>query len=113
MVWNWKPSPTRAVKHSASTVQRLRKRLDEIVDLGVGRETAGLAAGVGEPTIDGHVELTALTRLELDLGGAEFLEAIPHTEGLRLVASSAAEFDEDFHDRKVGPYGAANKGDIR
>ena len=34
--------------------------------------------------------------------GALLLEAIPHTEGLRLVASSAAIFDQHFHGTKVG-----------
>jgi hypothetical protein len=28
---------------------------------------------------------------------------VPHTEGLRLVPSGTAVFDQDFHGMKVGP----------
>lgn len=75
----------------------------QIVDLGVGREAAGLAAGVFECAVDGDVELTGLTRTQLDSCCTLLLEAFPHTEGLRLVASSAAIFDQDLHPAKVGP----------
>ena len=34
--------------------------------------------------------------------GAQLLEAFPHTEGLRLITSSAAIFDQHFHASKVG-----------
>ena len=32
-----------------------------------------------------------------EIMGAELFEAFPHTEGLRLVASSTAIFDQDLH----------------
>ena len=71
-------------------------------DLVVGWKSTGLATRVFDGTIDRDVELAGFTRAQLDVGGAEFLEAFPHTEGLRLVASSAAIFDQDFHAAKVG-----------
>ena len=49
-----------------------------------------------------EVEAPAYFRRALDVGRAHLLEAFPHTEGLRLVASSAAIFDQDFHAPKVG-----------
>ena len=75
----------------------------QIVDLGVGRKAAGLAAGISQRAIDGDVELAGFTGTHLNLGRALLLEAFPHTEGLRLVASSAAIFDQDLHRAKVGP----------
>ena len=75
----------------------------QIVDLGIGREAAGLAAGIFERAVDGDVELAGLTVTQLDSSRALLFEAFPHTEGLRLVASSAAIFDQDLHPAKVGP----------
>lgn len=75
----------------------------QIVDLGVGRKAAGLAAGIFECAVDSDVELAGLTGTQLDVGCTLLLEAFPHTEGLRLVASSAAIFDQDLHRAKVGP----------
>ena len=77
-------------------------RLDQILDLIIGREAAGLAFGVLERAIDGDVELAGFADAQLDVGGAQLLEAIPHTEGLRLVVSGAAIFDQDFHAPKMG-----------
>ena len=74
----------------------------QILDLVVGREAAGLAAGVFQRAVNGDVELAGPADAQLDVGGAQLLEAIPHTEGLRLVASSAAILDQDFHAIKVG-----------
>ena len=74
----------------------------QFLDLGIGRKAAGLAAAVSDVAIDGDVELAGFAGAQLDVGGALLLEAIPHPEGLRLVASSAAEFDQHFHDVKVG-----------
>ena len=93
-------------------VHLLEEGLEELVDLRVGRETAGLASRVFQRAIDRDVELTRLAGAQLDVGRALFLEAIPHTEGLRLVASSAAIFDQHFHRPKVGAKGAANKRDF-
>ena len=64
-----------------------------------------------ELAVDGDVELAGLADLELDVLSAELFEAIPHPEGLRLVASSAAIFDQDFHAAKVGAYARASKGE--
>jgi len=75
----------------------------QILDLGVGREAPGLGARVSERAVDGDVELAGFAGAELDVGNALLLEAIPHTEGLRLVASSAAIFDQHFHAIKVVP----------
>jgi hypothetical protein len=77
-------------------------RPHQILDLVVGREAAGLAAGVFERAVDGDVELAGSADAQLDVGGAQLLEAIPHTEGLRLITSGAAIFDQDFHARKMG-----------
>ena len=74
----------------------------QILDLVVGREAAGLAAGVLERAVDGDVELAGFAGAQLDVGGAQLLEAIPHTEGLRLITSSAAIFDQDLHALKMG-----------
>jgi len=90
-----------------------RSARQQILDLGIGRKTTGLGAGVADCAVDGDVELAGLAGAQLDVGRALFLEAIPHTEGLRLVASSAAVFDQHFHALKVGAKGAANKGDFR
>ena len=76
--------------------------LDQILDLVVGREAAGLAAGVFERAVDGDVELAGSAGAQLDVRRAQLLEAIPHTEGLRLVTSGAAIFDQDFHAMKMG-----------
>jgi hypothetical protein len=75
---------------------------DQILDLIVGREAAGLAAGVFERAIDGDVELAGSADAQLDVGGTQLLEAIPHTEGLRLITSGAAIFDQDLHASKMG-----------
>ena len=77
-------------------------RADQVLNLIVGRKPAGLAAGVLERAIDGDVELAGSADAQLDVGGAQLFEAFPHTEGLRLIASSAAIFDQDFHAIKVG-----------
>jgi hypothetical protein len=77
-------------------------RPHQILDLVVGREAAGLAAGVFERAVDGDVELAGSADAQLDVGGAQLLEAIPHTEGLRLITSGAAIFDQDFHAMKMG-----------
>ena len=74
----------------------------QILDLSIGRKATGCAARVAYGTIDGDVELAGFAGAQLDVGGAPFLEAIPHPEGLRLVASSAAIFDQHFHGPKVG-----------
>jgi hypothetical protein len=77
-------------------------RPHQILDLIVGREAAGLATGVFERAVDGDVELAGSADAQLDVGGAQLLEAIPHTEGLRLITSGAAIFDQDFHAMKMG-----------
>ena len=77
-------------------------RPDQVFNLIVGRKPAGLAAGVFQRTVDGDVELAGFAGAQLDVGGAPLLEVIPHTEGLRLITSSAAIFDQDFHAIKVG-----------
>jgi hypothetical protein len=74
----------------------------QILDLVVGREPAGLAAGVSERAVDGDVELAGFAGAQLDVGWGPLLEVIPHTEGLRLITSSAAIFDQHFHATKVG-----------
>ena len=79
---------------------------DEILDLVVGRESAGLAAREFEGTADGDVELAGFAGFQFDfnraaVGGTQFFEAFPHTEGLRLVASTAAIFDQDLHLRSL------------
>ena len=79
-----------------------RLSLNQILDLVIGREAAGLAAGVFERAVDGDVELAGSADAQLDVGGAQLLEAIPHTEGLRLITSGAAIFDQDFHAMKMG-----------
>jgi len=84
----------------------------EILDLVVGWKAAGLAAGVFERAIDGDVELARSAGAQLDFRRGQFFEAFPHTEGLRLVASSAAVFDQDFHPDKVAAWARAIKGDI-
>ncbi len=80
----------------------MRSARQDIIDLGIGRKATGLAAGVFERAADGDVELAGSTGAQLEVGRAHLLEAFPHTEGLRLVASSAAIFDQDFHSPKVG-----------
>jgi hypothetical protein len=84
----------------------------EILDLVVSREAAGLATGVFQGAIDGDVELARSAGAQLDFRRTQSFEAIPHTEGLRLVASSAAVFDQDFHPVKVAAWARAIKGDI-
>jgi hypothetical protein len=74
----------------------------KVCDLGIGRKAAGLAAGISERAVDGDVELAGSAGAQLEVGRAHLLEAFPHTEGLRLVASGAAIFDQDFHALKVG-----------
>ena len=81
-------------------------------DLVVGRETAGLAASVFQGAIDDDVELAGFADAQFDVGRAQLLEVFPHTEGLRLVASSAAVFDQDLHAAKVATQACAIKGDI-
>ena len=74
----------------------------QILDLIVRREPAGPAAGVLERAIDGDVELAGCAGAQLDVGGAQLFEAFPHTEGLRLITSGAAIFDQDLHAPKMG-----------
>ena len=74
----------------------------DVLDLGIGRKATGLAAGVFERAVDGDVELAGSTGAQLEVGRTQLFEAFPHTEGLRLVASSAAIFDQDFHAPEVG-----------
>jgi len=73
-----------------------------MLDLGVGREAARLAAGVFQGAVDGDVELAGSAGAQLNVGRALLLEMVPHTEGLRLVASSTAVFDQYFHAANVG-----------
>ena len=87
---------TEVVRTSEASVRQ------QILDLVVGREAAGLAAGVFQRAVNGDVELAGSADAQLDVGGAQLLEAIPHTEGLRLITSSAAVFDQDFHAIKMG-----------
>ena len=82
-------------------------------DLVISWKTTDLAAGVFEDAIDGDVELAGFSGLQLEFADSQFLEACPHTEGLRLVASSAAEFDQDLHAAKVEGQARAIKGDAR
>ena len=91
------PRMTGEEKNSACVL-----RPHQILDLIVCREAAGLAAGVFERAVDGDVELAGSVDAQLDVGGAQLLEAIPHTEGLRLITSGAAIFDQDFHAMKMG-----------
>jgi len=49
-----------------------------------------------------EAEAPAYFKRALDVGWAQLLEVIPHTEGLRLITSSAAVFDQHFHATKVG-----------
>src|SRR5215204_3763734 len=93
-------SPSRMTGEEKNSARVLR--LHQILNLVVGREAAGLAAGVFERAVDGDVELAGSADAQLDVGGAQLLEAIPHTEGLRLVTSGAAIFDQDFHAMKMG-----------
>jgi hypothetical protein len=74
----------------------------QIFDLGIGRKATGGAAAVSKRAVDGDVELAGFAQAQLEVGGAQFFEAFPHTEGLRLVASGAAIFDQDLHPIKVG-----------
>lgn len=74
----------------------------QILDLVVGRKPAGRAAGIMKSAVDGDVELAGLADAQLDVGSAQPFEAFPHTEGLRLITSSAAIFDQDFHALKLG-----------
>jgi len=80
----------------------MRLAWQHILDLGIGREAAGLAAGVSERAVDADVELAGSAGAQLEVGRAHLFEAFPHTEGLRLVASGAAIFDQDLHASKVG-----------
>ena len=84
----------------------------QICDLGIGRKATGAAACVLQNAVDGDVELAGFAGAQLDLGRAQLFEAFPHPEGLRLVASSAAVFDQDFHFVKVAAWARAIKGDI-
>jgi hypothetical protein len=77
--------------------------LEQILDLRVRRKAAGPGSRVFESAIDGDVELAGFAGAQLDVGRTLLLEAIPHPEGLRLVASSAAIFDQHFHAIKVVP----------
>jgi hypothetical protein len=87
---------------SGDEVLRLRSGRQEILDLVIRRKSAGLAASVLQSTIDGDVELAGFASAQLDVGRTQLFEMFPHTEGLRLVASSTAVFDQDFHAPKVG-----------
>ena len=96
------PTPPSAYDADTSPASLGRKSRHQILDLVVGREAAGLAAGVFERAVDGDVELAGFAGAQLDVGGAQLLEAVPHTEGLRLITSSAAIFDQDLHATKMG-----------
>jgi len=86
---------------SKNTATEAVSRACQILDFVVGRETAGLAAGVLQGAVDSDVELAGSADAQLDVGGAQLFEAFPRTEGLRPVTSSAAVFDQDFHPAKV------------
>ena len=79
-----------------------RNLTDQILDLVVGREAAGLAFGVFERAVDSDVELAGSADAQLEVGRAQLFEAIPHKEGLRLIVSGAAIFDQDLHAANMG-----------
>src|SRR5882757_2259764 len=95
------PHPEEA-RSAVSKGEARRLAARQILDLVVRRKPAGLAAGVFERAVDGDVELAGSADPQLDVGWAQLLEAFPHTEGLRLITSSAAIFDQHFHATKVG-----------
>jgi hypothetical protein len=103
MRWCYVSAPHPEEARSAVSKGEARRLVArQILDLVVGREPAGLAAGVFERAVYGDVELAGFAGAQLDVGGAPLLEVIPHTEGLRLITSSAAIFDQHFHGTKVG-----------
>src|SRR5688572_12145305 len=68
-------------------------------DLLLGGKSSRLVARVLERAVDAHVELAGLARLQLDGREPLGLQRVPHPEGLRQVASTAAVFDEHVHVR--------------
>ena len=95
------PHPEEA-RSAVSKGEARRLVAHQVLDLVVGRKPAGLAAGVFERAVDGDVELAGFAGAQLDVGWASLLEVIPHTEGLRLITSSAAILDQHFHPAKMG-----------
>jgi hypothetical protein len=68
------------------------------VDFRVGRKTAERLLGELQLAIDRDLEHTAARADQFDLGVGKLFESCPRTEGSRLVASTAAVVDDDFHD---------------
>ena len=67
---------------NAATRQQGSAPLEQVLDLGVGREAAGLAAGVFQGAVDGDVELAGLAGAQLDVGRALLLRGYPSHGGL-------------------------------
>ena len=83
------------------------------VDLALGRKTTERLLGELQRAIDGNLEHAAARADEFDIGIDKLAQSCPRTEGLRLVASSAAIVDGDLHDSlfrdEVKPRGHASR----
>jgi hypothetical protein len=74
-----------------------KSSLCQRVDLLVGRKTAERLLGELQLAVDRDLEHAAARADQLDFGVDQLVESCPRTEGSRLVASSAAIVDDDFH----------------
>jgi hypothetical protein len=72
------------------------------VDFLVGGETTERLLGELQPAVDQNLKHAAARADEFDVGVDQFAQSCPRTEGSRLVASTAAIVDDDFHDDFVG-----------
>ena len=73
--------------------------LRQRVDLGLGREASERLLGEFQRAVDENFEHAAARADELDVGIAQLLQSRPRTEGLGLVASTAAVVNGDLHRR--------------
>jgi hypothetical protein len=67
------------------------------LDLRIRGEAASAVTRVPQFAIDRDVELPGVAGSQLDLADPFALERVPHTEGLRPIASGTAVFDQDLH----------------
>jgi hypothetical protein len=81
------------VTHGAADISTRHQGVDFLV----GREAAERLFGEPQLAIDSDLEHAAARADEFDVNIGQFSQSFPRTEGFRLVASTAAVVDDDFH----------------
>lgn len=73
------------------------------IDLCIGGKPAGGGLRIADHAIEDDVELARFARLRGDVGEALLDQSFPRTEGFRLIPSTGAIVDQDFHVGSLWP----------